>query len=148
MFKESIKPSKKPAPPFIPFVGAVLYVIVAVFIIVGVVDSFWFFIIPVVIIVFLSVLSRLYSWYVSAEVRQTNEFDVYEVTEITNTMGHNKTKYHINRVSAVVRRGSSVIVYGDIVVFEPLRKGKEVKRCKILDASNEIFLYFFNKVTS
>lgn len=147
MLKVVLKPKKKPAPSFVPFIGAVLYIMVVLCILLGIFNSVWFFAVAVFIVLLLICVSRMFSWYMKAEVRQTNEFDVYEITEINDMLGHNKTKYHIYSIRQCVRRGSSIVLYGNMTLYEPLRKGKEVQKCVIKDATDEIFLYFFNKVS-
>jgi hypothetical protein len=135
----NLKPSKPIAPKWLAYVGAIIYIVIAVLAIIGVVKSnYYYFIFPVIAVFILSFLSFKLSWYLGAKFYKGDKKLVYEVTEIIDTLGANISKYEINRIDRIKKHKDYLEIFGDITYFEPRRKGKTVKKMKLHDYNSEV----------
>jgi hypothetical protein len=143
--KTQLKPSKIVAPIFVPYICALLYVIALVDIIVGVVfvvkanyiNIIYCSLILLGIALLLFLANCLFSWFKTAEVRLSNEFIAYDVTNIVSVLGRNVTKHQIYSYDKYEKKGKNLVVYGNIETFEPLAKGKPVKKLTIYDYNDK-----------
>jgi len=133
MTKIKLLPSKKPSPKWVPYAAAVGYVLVLVFAVMAWCFSLYLLIISFAVILALCFVSRLFSWYTEAELRKTNSFLVYEVTNVIGVLGRDKTRYDIHSVDRVEKRGNRLFVWGDITCHEPMSKARKIKRVVIDD---------------
>lgn len=148
-------PSKKTAPKAIPYICALLYILVVVLCIFSIYYIYSknnTFIVCLAGLVFdflcLFIISRSFSWYKSAELKKTNDFVVYNVENIIGLLGRNITKYHIIRLDDMHKSGRNLIIRGYIDVFEPMQKASHTKKLVINDITDEgitLIEEFFNK---
>ena len=135
--KIKLLPSKRPAPKWIPYVCALGYVATAALAVVALKSNYYYAIPAMILIIVFMAISKMFSWYVSAEMRKTNKFLVYEVENIIGVLGHNKTRYDIYSISKIQERGTRAFVYGEIVSHEPMSKARNIKRVVVDDVTDE-----------
>lgn len=138
-------PRKKVVPSFVPYICAVMYIIIVLLAIFGVANivsnktiTFVCLIVVAVIVLSLIAVNYSFSWYKSAEIHKSNNFVSYDVVNVVSVLGRDITKYHIIRCDKFDWKGKDLIVHGDIEVFEPMSKGKHVKKITINDATTEV----------
>ena len=132
--------SKKPAKPIFAYLGAVFYVVMLVCAIIGIKTSNILFGIPIlVMIIILFTWSRMFDWYLFAKIFEEKNQLIYEVTEIVDVVGHDTTRYEVDKIDKIKQKGKDVTIYGHIHVLEGLRKNKNkyVKSLKIFNCNDE-----------
>ena len=139
MEKIYLKAKKKSAPAFVPFICALMYVLVGVSIIIGIINKnylLWGSLSGFTILI-LFIISKSFSWYLFAELEsQKNELK-YTVTDIINSLGNDKTIYTIYGVEDFDIKGSNIHIKGMITKKEPLRKEKSVNKVVIYDIPDD-----------
>lgn len=150
-----LSPSKKVVPSSVPYICAMLYLFCGLFLIVSGVClinknlvGLWFLVASAVLILILFILSKLFSWYKSAELQKAKDYVIYSVTDVVDVLGKNVTKYHIIKIDSYKIKGTELVIKGDIAVFEPLRKEKRINKLIVKDITDEgrqLILEFFGK---
>lgn len=132
-------PSKKVAPVWLPYIASGVYILAAAFTVYFYIHRMWLLMAICLPSVFLvcQIISPLFSWYVSATLSETNKCILYTVRNLIRVLGHMESRYHICSVSSIKMGRRYVDVYGDIEVFEPMMKGKPVKKVRIEDITYE-----------
>ena len=142
-----ISSEKKTVSNFMPYLCAFFYVVVAVCIILSLCHPESILICSIVgipISIFLLVVGIKFSWYICAELKESDKGIIYEITEVLDMMGNQKTRYTIRKVSGVVVKKSKLIITGDITCKEPMCKEKSVKKLVIKDYNEKVLNFFKN----
>lgn len=137
-----IKSKKRPAPRFIPYLCALLYVVIAVCVIACIVTHLlWLLTIAGVVILCLFIISKLFSWYLHAELSKKGGKILYEITDIVDMMGSSKTTYHLQEVTSLTKKGTKGYLVGTFSLKEPFKKPTTVKKMIIQDISDEAIIF-------
>jgi hypothetical protein len=83
------------------------------------------------------ITSKFYAWYSKAELVIEEGILYYDVTELVDVFGHKVCRNTIKSISKVTKRGRNLIIYGDILVKEPLAQAKSSKKLVIMDITKE-----------
>lgn len=139
MKKLQLVPKKKVAPMFMPYLCAILYIVIALFVVLCFTMKTPLWLIGVACLVILLVwFSQHFAWYKFAEVRKSNAFIVYETESLVNMLGHTKTRWDIHRIDKIHKKKDLLTVYGDLIVNEPFSKPKSKKKLVIPDVTDEV----------
>lgn len=128
----------KPAPQWVPFVCAGLYIMIAVSAVLMIANRDWFYLLWILAwVIGLIAFDKIYSWYQSAELFESYGVLHYEVLDILDMLGNRKTVYRIEKIQKCVRKGNKLFIYGEINHKEPVGKPKDEKKLIILDCTDE-----------
>ena len=136
-----VRPSKKPAPTFIPYFVAVTYIVIIVLVIVGLINmkkmdtvlTCTGIICALGLLDF--IISKVFAWYVVGKLELKNKKLTYTITECIKGIGNGKTVITFKKISNVKKRGKNLIVTGDITSKEQMSKTVELKEYKFIDGN-------------
>lgn len=136
-----IRPSKKPAPAFIPYLVAITYIVIFVLAIVGLVNMKSMSTVltcsgTILFIGFIDfIVSKVFAWYIVGVAEYKNKKLTYTITECIRGMGNGKTVITFKNIDDVKKKGKHLIVTGDITSKEQLQKEQSLKVFKIVDGN-------------
>lgn len=137
----TIEPPKRKAPKWLGYIITLMYILMAVFFMLGITNykklGVYFLVICTVIIVMLVIFNFSLSWYAKIELEIKGKYLLYNYYDIIALMGNTKSEYRIKSIDSFKRMGNSLRLYGNITVKEPLSKVRSLKYCTIRDISDE-----------
>lgn len=146
MYSVTLASEKPVAPQFLGYLASALYVVEAVLFgftfyflfnsdrMFGLITGLVF----VLIFIGLFICSRRYRWYISADLRVSDKDIKYEVLGILDVLGNRKTVYKARNITKIKKNGSSLVVYGECSVKEPVGREKACNKFVIDDCTDEV----------
>lgn len=137
--KIRLQSDKRPAPKIVPYILAVVYVVVAVMLIVIIKDvikkdahsALPLGIVLCITFALIFICSQVFSWERLAYIYKKNNKLIYEVYNIVDALGDSKTIYTIDEVTNFKEKGHKIVVEGSIEMKERFTKTKRLNRISI-----------------
>lgn len=96
----------------------------------------------IVMILILLIFNYSFSWFISASInKDKNGRIIYKVKDVIDVLGKDETYYKINSCTKMKKKGTNLVLYGDIEKTEPMSKTKNIKKVKILQANNDVITF-------
>ena len=137
---------KRVAPPILAYLGALMYIAVAVLSIISFVMfikrntvlALIFFGVVIVIAIIMIFLSNFFAWSCLVSLMPYNNKLKYIVHDIISVSGNNETVYTIREITKIKKSGKNYILKGSFFVKEPLIAEKHRDRMVIQYYSDEM----------
>lgn len=129
VLKDTGKPNPKP---FVAYITSLFYFAVVLCLGLGIFFTvrgnktayISFYLIGVLITGVLIFFNYYYEWFLNVKVRFSSKEIIYTFDEIISVLGHTEVKDKISKVTRIVVKSNKIIVYGDILHYEPAQKPK------------------------